>query len=45
MIKRPTFAKRVLPTAVALGLIAPAGFSPAVLGQEADGLELSLIHI
>ena len=39
MIKRPTFAKRVLPTAVALGLIAPAGFSPAVLGQEADGLE------
>ena len=39
MIKRPKFTKRALPAAITLGLLAPAGFSPAVLGQEADGLE------
>ena len=39
MIKRPNLAKRVLPTAIALGLLAPTGMISAVHGQEADGLE------
>ena len=39
MTKRPNLAKKVLPTAIALGLLAPTGFSPAALGQDAQGLE------
>ena len=39
MNKRPTLARRVLPAAIALGLLAPAGFAPVALGQEVDGLE------
>ena len=39
MIKRPNLAKRVLPTAIALGLLAPTGMISAVHGQEAEGLE------
>ena len=39
MTKRPNLAKKVLPTAIALGLLAPTGFSPAALGQDASGLE------
>ena len=39
MIKRPNLTKRVLPTAIALGLLAPAGFIPAVQAQEVEGLE------
>ncbi|MDD9888837.1 MAG: TonB-dependent receptor [Gammaproteobacteria bacterium] len=37
MIKRPNLAKRVLPAAITLGLLAPVGFIPIVHGQEADG--------
>ena len=36
MNKRPYLAKRILPTAITLGLLAPAGFAPAALGQEAE---------
>jgi len=40
MIKRPNLAKRVLPAAIALGLLAPTGMISVVHGQEAaDGLE------
>ena len=39
MIKRPNLTKRVLPAAIALGLLAPAGFIPAVQAQEVEGLE------
>ena len=36
MNKRPNLAKRILPAAITLGLLAPVGFAPAVHGQEAD---------
>ena len=39
MIKRPNLTKRVLPAAIALGLLAPTGMISAVHGQEAEGLE------
>ena len=40
MNKRPNLASKLLPTAIALGLLVPAGFIPVVHGQEAaDGLE------
>lgn len=34
MNKRPNLARRVLPTAIALGLLAPAGFTPVAFGQD-----------
>ena len=43
MFKRPNLAKRVLPAAIALGLLAPAGFAPVVYGQEADIEEIVTI--
>ena len=45
MKNRPNLAKRVLPTAIALGLLAPAGFAPAVYGQQADELVEEIISI
>lgn len=39
MFKRPNLAKRVLPTAIALGLLAPAGFAPVAFGQQANDVE------
>ena len=36
MINRPKMARRVLPTAIALGLLVPAGFAPLALAQQAD---------
>ncbi|MFT4749363.1 MAG: iron complex outermembrane receptor protein, partial [Pseudohongiellaceae bacterium] len=43
MFKRPNLAKRVLPAAIALGLLAPAGFAPVVYGQQADVEEIVTI--
>ena len=43
MIKRPNLTKRVLPTAIALGLLAPTGMISAVHGQEAEGLEVGQV--
>ncbi|HIF74492.1 MAG TPA: TonB-dependent receptor [Porticoccaceae bacterium] len=38
MNRKPNLASKLLPTAIALGLLVPAGFIPAVHGQEAaDG--------
>lgn len=34
MIKRPNFARRSLSTAVALGILIPAGYTPIAIGQE-----------
>ena len=45
MTNRPTMARRVLPTAIALGLLAPAGFSPLVLAQQADGIVEEIVTI
>ncbi|MDA1369662.1 MAG: TonB-dependent receptor [Proteobacteria bacterium] len=42
---RPNLAKKVLPAAIALGLLAPAGFAPAVYGQQADELVEEIITI
>lgn len=36
MTRRPTMAKRVLPTAIALALLAPAAYTPMVFAQQAD---------
>ena len=35
MNRKPNLASKLLPTAIALGLLVPAGFIPAVHGQEA----------
>ena len=43
MFKRPNLAKRVLPAAIALGLLAPAGFAPVVYGQQVDVEEIVTI--
>ena len=43
MFKRPNLAKRVLPAAIALGLLAPTGFAPVVYGQQADVEEIVTI--
>ncbi|GJM12225.1 MAG: hypothetical protein DHS20C12_06280 [Pseudohongiella sp.] len=37
MTRRPTMAKRVLPTAIALALLAPAAYTPMVFAQQANG--------
>lgn len=39
MFKQPNLAKRVLPTAIALGLLVPAGFAPVAFGQQAGEVE------
>ena len=45
MKKRPNLARRVLPTAIALGLLAPAGFAPVAYGQQADELVEEIVTI
>lgn len=39
MTKRPKLARRILPTAIALGLLAPAGYAPMVFAQQANDVE------
>ena len=39
MINRPNLAKKLLSSAVALGMLVPAGFVSVVQAQEASGLE------
>ena len=36
MTRRPTMAKRVLPTAIALALLAPVAYTPMVFAQQAN---------
>lgn len=45
MNRRPNPAKKVLPAAIALGLLAPASFTPAVYGQQADEVVEEIITI
>lgn len=39
MTRRPKMAKRVLPAAIALALLAPAAYTPMVFAQQADDVE------
>jgi iron complex outermembrane receptor protein len=45
MINRPKTARRVLPTAIALGLLVPAGFAPLALAQQADEMVEEIVTI
>ena len=45
MTHRPKTARRVLPTAIALGLLAPAGFAPLALAQQADQMVEEIVSI
>ena len=45
MINRPKMARRVLPTAIALGLLVPAGFAPLALAQQADEMVEEIVTI
>ncbi|MCG8414002.1 MAG: TonB-dependent receptor [Pseudomonadales bacterium] len=45
MKQRPNLARRVLPTAIALGLLAPAGFAPVAYGQQADEIVEEIVTI
>jgi iron complex outermembrane receptor protein len=45
MKQRPNLARRVLPTAIAFGLLAPAGFAPVAYGQQADDIVEEIITI
>jgi len=45
MINRPKLAKKVLPAAIALGLLLPAGYAPMVFAQQADDLVEEIITI
>ncbi len=45
MIKRPKLARRILPTAIALGLLAPAGYAPMVFAQQANDQVEEIITI
>lgn len=45
MTNRPKTARRVLPTAIALGLLAPAGFAPLALAQQADQMVEEIVSI
>ena len=45
MINRPKMARRILPTAIALGLLAPAGFAPLALAQQADEMVEEIVTI
>jgi len=39
MTTRPKLARRILPAAIALGLLAPAGYAPMVFAQQANDVE------
>ena len=45
MVNRPKMARRVLPTAIALGLLVPAGFAPLALAQQADEMVEEIVTI
>ena len=45
MKQRPNLARRVLPTAIALGLLAPAAYTPIALAQQSDELVEEIITI
>jgi len=45
MINRPKLARKVLPAAIALGLLLPAGYAPMVFAQQADDLVEEIITI
>ena len=45
MITRPTMAKRVLPTAIALALLAPATYTPMVFAQDDSDAQLEQIIV
>ncbi|MEX2470393.1 MAG: TonB-dependent receptor, partial [Pseudohongiellaceae bacterium] len=45
MKSRPDFIRRVLPTAIALGLLVPATYVPMALGQAADQIVEEIISI
>ena len=45
MINRPKMARGVLPTAIALGLLVPAGFAPLALAQQADEMVEEIVTI
>jgi len=45
MKPKRTIARRVLPTAVALGLLAPVSYAPMALGQTADQIVEEIISI
>ena len=45
MTYRPKMARRVLPTAIALGLLAPAGFAPLAFAQQADEMVEEIVTI
>lgn len=45
MKQRPILARRVLPAAIALGLLAPAGFAPVAFGQQADEIVEEIVTI
>lgn len=45
MTQRPKMARRILPTAIALGLLAPAAYTPMVFAQQADELVEEIITI
>ena len=45
MTNRPKMARRVLPTAIALGLLVPAGFAPLALAQQADEMVEEIVTI
>ncbi len=45
MKQRPNLARRVLPAAIALGLLAPAGFAPVAYGQQADDIVEEIVTI
>ena len=38
-------ARRVLPTAIALGLLVPAGFAPLALAQQADEMVEEIVNM
>ena len=45
MTRRPTMAKRVLPTAIALALLAPAAYTPMVFAQDDSDAQLEEIVV
>ena len=45
MTRRPTMAKRVLPTAIALALLAPAAYTPMVFAQDDSDAQLEQIIV
>ena len=45
MIKRPKMSRRVLPTAIALALLAPAAYTPMVFAQDSDDARLEEIVV